>query len=264
MMKQTNRYPVVVKDGYSIVCIPYTTNKKEKTNKTNNKESENNSSNNNNNNNDDNDDDDIFTLAALLPTSRDIHDTDGLLNIYKTVKDINCDTDSSDMKVDITFPKTDLTSELNLQQFLTQAGLSGYYSAGSLDNISKGAYLKEAKQQVVVKFDYEGTEAAAVTSASFTKSVKPQNNLILAFNRPFIFSINTPKSNTKKNNNNENKNKKSVALFKGIVFDVKEDNENGRDTNNQDNINNDDDNNDSEDHDGSKKKKKVVIEDVVD
>eukprot|EP00919_Chromeraceae_sp_WS-2016_P040521 GHVR01096708.1.p1 GENE.GHVR01096708.1~~GHVR01096708.1.p1 ORF type:complete len:369 (+),score=82.18 GHVR01096708.1:103-1209(+) len=203
MMERTHTYPVVEKDEYTIVCIPYKTNKKEP---------ENNKTNTTNNDNNDDDDKNNFTLAALLPNSSQIDGENGLLSLYKTVKDINCDTDSNNEIVRITFPKTDLTSQLDLHEFFAHAGLGGYYKEGSLNRIRNSAYVGKAIQELVVKFDYESTEAAAVTYATTLAGCafdcEPKK---IDFNRPFIFSINTAKNNNTK---------KSEALFKGLVFSV--------------------------------------------
>eukprot|EP00919_Chromeraceae_sp_WS-2016_P040108 GHVR01095800.1.p1 GENE.GHVR01095800.1~~GHVR01095800.1.p1 ORF type:complete len:314 (+),score=59.90 GHVR01095800.1:55-942(+) len=186
MMSQTSYLNFKRTDVYDIVCLKY------KTIKTTTKDVEKTQEYLSNIDN-------YYTLSLILPKGTTI---EALQDIYADMDNISCPTMTSEIV--LSFPRTMLTSDIDLRDMFDNADLGEYFVEGNLDKIFTRALVDKVSQKVMVDFKETGTEAAAVTAAniSVTSFEEPKK---VEFNRPFIFAINGVKS---------------IKLFEGVVMDI--------------------------------------------
>lgn len=95
-------------------------------------------------------------------------------------------------------PKFDVQADVDLIDLLGKLGVSEVQSPqadfSNAADVEPGAYfLDQAKQQVRVKVDEKGVEAAAVTILAVAESLpQTQGDINMTLDRPFFFSISTP------------------------------------------------------------------------
>ncbi len=113
--------------------------------------------------------------------------------------------------VDLAFPRCRYSGELRLVPTLRELGLGCLFGdSADLSGISseRGAHVDEVKQVTFVKVDEEGTEAAAVTVATFIGAMPDFEQLMLKVmivDRPYWFFIRDERS--------------GIVLFAGRVED---------------------------------------------
>ena len=112
------------------------------------------------------------------------------------------------MKVNLSVPKFDVNSTIDLKDGLQKMGVTDIFSEGSSSFIELTGdapiYLTAAKQSVRVQIDEEGVKAAAyIEFPGATSPVPPEEIIDFILNRPFIFAITT----------------ESVPMFIGTVND---------------------------------------------
>jgi len=114
-------------------------------------------------------------------------------------------TDYKYMKVNLSVPKFDVSSQRNLKDGLTKLGITDIfdpYQADFSDAVSGPVFLTAANQAVRVKIDEEGVEAVAYIEFPGAGAAAPPEEIIdFILDRPFIFVI------TKSN----------IPLFTGVV-----------------------------------------------
>jgi len=114
-------------------------------------------------------------------------------------------TDYKYMKVNLSVPKFDVSSQRNLKDGLTKLGITDIfdpYQADFSDAVSGPFVLTAANQAVRVKIDEEGVEAVAYIEFPGAGAAAPPEEIIdFILDRPFIFVI------TKSN----------IPLFTGVV-----------------------------------------------
>lgn len=98
--------------------------------------------------------------------------------------------------VDLTVPKYDLTSSIDLCGALKKMGLSDVFDAAKSDftplfKEGNGYYVSEAQHAVRVKVDEEGVKAAAFTEAQIAGMALLEDRIEFTLDRPFLFSIQT-------------------------------------------------------------------------
>lgn len=95
--------------------------------------------------------------------------------------------------IKVFLPRFEINFELSLAEALQGIGLTAIFSPGDFTGISIDAALavSEVKHKVYVKVDEQGTEAAAVTGIVAVTSfpIEPVVELVVKFDRPFVFSI---------------------------------------------------------------------------
>lgn len=97
-----------------------------------------------------------------------------------------------DCEGSITFPKFSMESELELAEILAKLGIEKVFMSGVADfslMTSQEMAVNRVKQATKVRFDEEGTEAAAVTAVTGITDPGPLNKLDFVFDRPFAFII---------------------------------------------------------------------------
>lgn len=102
-------------------------------------------------------------------------------------------------KGSITFPKFTMENELELSEVLAQLGIKKVFMSDVADfslMTSQEMAVSQVKQATKVRFDEEGTEAAAVTAVMVNTDPGPLANMNLVFDRPFAFIIQESSSKT--------------------------------------------------------------------
>jgi serpin B len=91
--------------------------------------------------------------------------------------------------VHLALPRFAATQGHDLLDTLAALGLAGGLTAGGqLSGFADGLKLGAVRQEVMVKVDEKGTEAAAVTAALATRSAGPAG-LAVRFDKPFVFAL---------------------------------------------------------------------------
>lgn len=105
---------------------------------------------------------------------------------------------AADWQVNWQVPRFDVKADIDIKELLGKLGVNEVMG-GSADfsvaaDVGPGAYfLDTAKQQVRIKADEKGLEAAAVTILGATESMPMlQGELDMTLDRPFLFSIAAP------------------------------------------------------------------------
>lgn len=144
-----------------------------------------------------------FSFRVILPNETlTLDETLGLDRLYDVLYSDHLQTQnyeaspwSPDWHVFWEMPKFDVQGDIDLMDLLQKQGITEVM--GSQADFSNAAdveagtlFLDQAKQQVRVKVDEKGVEAAAVTLFAMTVSMPLlQGELHMTLNRPFLFSI---------------------------------------------------------------------------
>ena len=96
--------------------------------------------------------------------------------------------------IKIYLPRFEIDFELDLSEALQSMGMNAIFLPGDFTGISTDGSLQvsQVKHKIFVKVDEEGTEAAAVTgivSVTSAYPIEPPKELVVMFDRPFIFII---------------------------------------------------------------------------
>ena len=114
-------------------------------------------------------------------------------------------TDSKYMKVNLSVPKFDVSSQCELKEGLQEMGVTDvfdYFKADFSEAVQGHVHLTAANQAVRVKIDEEGVEAAAYLEIPGAGAAQPPEEIIdFILDRPFIFVIS----------------KSNIPLFTGVV-----------------------------------------------
>ena len=99
------------------------------------------------------------------------------------------------LRVNLSLPKFDVASELNLRDGLKALGIQELWEENTADftplaNPADGIYLSSASHAARVKVDEKGVEAAAYTVMMAAGSAMPPDEEVdFVLNRPFLFVI---------------------------------------------------------------------------
>jgi len=92
--------------------------------------------------------------------------------------------------VDLTLPRWDFASDLDLVPALAKLGLALPFTAGAdFSGISPGLHIGQAVHRANITVDEWGTEAAAVTGLSFPTAGKVPAKNRMTVDRPFAFAV---------------------------------------------------------------------------
>ena len=96
--------------------------------------------------------------------------------------------------VDLTVPKFDVSSGIDLKEGLEKLGITDIFSAEAADFSPlspnpEGIFVSKAEQDTRVTIDEEGCRAASLTVIAYCGSAMPQDETVLRFDRPFLFEI---------------------------------------------------------------------------
>lgn len=93
-------------------------------------------------------------------------------------------------QVDVSIPRWDFATELDLDGLLRQLGLTVPFSLGAdFSGIAPGLYIDQAIHKANITVDEWGTEAAAVTGLVFPVSAGPTATARVRADRPFAFAV---------------------------------------------------------------------------
>ncbi len=100
-----------------------------------------------------------------------------------------------DLIVNLSLPKFDLTSQLDLQESLQKMGITDVFD-GAVSDFSpmttdmEGIFVSQAKHDVRVVVDEEGVTAAAYTvMMEAGAAAPPENEIDFVLDRPFVFAL---------------------------------------------------------------------------
>ena len=98
------------------------------------------------------------------------------------------------LMVDLTVPKFDVSSGIDLKEGLEKLGITDIFSAEAADFSPlspnpEGIFVSKAEQDTRVTIDEEGCRAASLTVIAYCGSAMPQDETVLRFDRPFLFEI---------------------------------------------------------------------------
>ena len=132
-----------------------------------------------------------FSMTVILPRE----------SIASTIDQLNAEVFWNDliakqvpMNYDLYLPKFKLEYEIDLKDYITEAGMDIIYSpAADFSNMMSGIHVSKVKQKAIIQTNEEGTEAAAVTSGMLLKTSLPPTFRV---DRPFIFVISENTSST--------------------------------------------------------------------
>jgi serpin B len=111
-------------------------------------------------------------------------------------------------------PRFEIDYSTSLSSALASIGLSSIFSPGNFGGIAENGgddlAVSDVVHKVYVKVDEQGTEAAAATGIAFSTSMplEPPKELVVRFDRPFMFSVVNKKT--------------GLALFVGEVYKPEE------------------------------------------
>lgn len=93
-------------------------------------------------------------------------------------------------QVDLSMPRWDFASKVDLHAQLTPLGLTRAFGPGAdFSGISPGLYIDQAIHRATVTVDEWGIEAAAVTGLAFRVSLPPPPTVRVRADRPFAFAV---------------------------------------------------------------------------
>jgi serine protease inhibitor len=139
--------------------------------------------------------DSLFSMTIILPNPGK-----NLEEVINQFDQENWDEWENSFKIKegkIWLPKFEIEYNLKLNHILTSMGMGIAFSGGA--DFTKiyspgGIFISEVMHKTYIKVDEEGTEAAAVTSVEYSRSI--HSGFQLKFNRPFIYIIRERNSNT--------------------------------------------------------------------
>lgn len=99
-------------------------------------------------------------------------------------------------KINLSLPKFDVTSDLELDKNLKNLGITDVFDATKADfsnltsSVNGEIWLSKVKHAARVRVDEEGCEAAAYTEMMLAgNALPPQEEVFFKLNRPFVFAI---------------------------------------------------------------------------
>lgn len=97
------------------------------------------------------------------------------------------------IKVNLSVPKFDVSSNINLSQGLKSLGVTDCFNQAESDFspliVGEGVFLSDVSHSARVKIDEEGVEAAAMTIMKYGAGAPPEDEVDFVLDRPFIFVI---------------------------------------------------------------------------
>lgn len=102
--------------------------------------------------------------------------------------------DSKYVEVDLSLPKFDVSSNIDLTDGLRDMGITDIFDPQRSDHTplfenAEGVYLYKAEQDTRVLIDEEGCKAASITVMASGGSGMPEDEITFRFDRPFVFEI---------------------------------------------------------------------------
>ncbi len=138
-------------------------------------------------------DDERFVFVALLPEEgKDLKEIytyfsrENLAGVFNQAKK---------NKVNLTIPKFEHEYELSMNDTLKALGMVKAFDSGMADlslineSRERNLYIHEVKHKTYIRFFEKGTEAAAVTSVEIRLTSLPSSDVVLTFDRPFVYAI---------------------------------------------------------------------------
>lgn len=138
-------------------------------------------------------DDSRFVFVALMPVEGASLQEAGNYFSHGGISDIFAK--SSAKKVNLSIPKFEHEYEISMNDTLQALGMKEAFLEMQADlslineNREKNLFISEVKHKTYIRFFEKGTEAAAVTSVEIRLTSGPVSDVVLNFNRPFVYAI---------------------------------------------------------------------------
>ena len=146
-----------------------------------------------------------FAMHIFLPKNK--HD---ILEVLNAIQHENYELYTEREEVRLSLPRFEVENKVDVKELLKQMGLSCVLeSCDLISQCIKGLQISDIAQQVKIKVDEQGTEAAAVTFMAEAGCCPPEIEPIpkvMRVNKPFIFEIAEETTNT--------------ILFSGVVNNI--------------------------------------------
>lgn len=145
-----------------------------------------------------------FSFRVILPNEtlelEEVLELDSVYDVLFSnhLTEQSSKTWANDWQVNWSVPKFDVGTSIDLLDLMDDLGISDVKGANAdfsnAADVSPGSYqLTAAKQEVRIKVDEKGIEAAAVTILGVDESMPMiQGELGMTLDRPFLFTISTP------------------------------------------------------------------------
>jgi len=130
-----------------------------------------------------------LSMVILLPGDGQFAEFEGALD-FQQVEDIV--TRLAVLRVNLTMPKFEFTSDFRLRKALSAMGMSDAFCPGADFSGMTGnqdLFIAEVVHKAFISVDEEGTEAAAATAVMMPISAPPSEPVVVIIDRPFIFFI---------------------------------------------------------------------------
>lgn len=146
-----------------------------------------------------------FSIHIYLPKNKY-----GVNDVLNFIRDENYELYTKREEVKLSLPKFEVANNIDIKKLLKQMGLSCVLeSCDIIPQCIKGLQISDIAQQVKIKVDEQGTEAAAVTFMAEAGCCPPEVELtpkVMRVNKPFLFEIMEESTNT--------------ILFSGVINNI--------------------------------------------
>ncbi len=132
-----------------------------------------------------------FIFTAWLPAENKT--VEDILSILENGEDAEFTSEGNHPKIMLRLPQFDINTTVSLTPILSRLGLETLWSSESADfsrMTHTPAFLTDMRQSVSISIDKDGSTVAAATGTGIDGALPP--DLILTYDRPFIFSISAP------------------------------------------------------------------------
>lgn len=146
-----------------------------------------------------------FAMHIYLPKNKY-----GILEVLNSIQNENYELYTEREEVRLSLPKFEIANNIDVKKLLKQLELSCVLeSCDIIPQCIKGLQITDIAQQVKIKVDEQGTEAAAVTFETVAGCCPPEfepTPKVMRVNKPFLFEIVEDTTNT--------------ILFSGVINNI--------------------------------------------
>jgi serine protease inhibitor len=127
------------------------------------------------------------SMLVILPDSGQFE------TVEADLRDVLSAVQPTSAEVQLSLPKWESKSAIDLKPPLQAAGITDLFEAGlaNLNGVANGSglFVQTAIHQANISVDEEGTEAAAATALGIAGSAAPSKVVVMTVDRPFIYLI---------------------------------------------------------------------------
>ena len=147
----------------------------------------------------------VFAMRIYLPKNKY-----GISDVLNFIQDEDYELYNEREEVKLSLPKFEVANNIDVKNLLSRMGLSCVLeSYDIIPQCIKGLQISDITQQVKIKVDEQGTEAAAVTFEAVAGCCPPEiepTPKVMRVNKPFLFEIVEETTNT--------------ILFSGVINNI--------------------------------------------